>query len=65
MTHFICYFHFLNKLLSQRFFGLAWYVTSRQVNECYIHLARGEYNVLSKNVNRDVSQSEKTLSEVI
>jgi hypothetical protein len=26
---------------------------------------RGEYNVLSKNVNRDVSQSEKTLSEVI
>jgi hypothetical protein len=24
-----------------------------------------EYNVLSKNVTRDVSQSEKTLSEVI
>ena len=26
---------------------------------------RGVYNVLSKNVTRDVSQSEKTLSEVI
>jgi hypothetical protein len=26
---------------------------------------RVEYNVLSKNVTRDVSQSEKTLSEVI
>ena len=25
------------------FFGLAWYVTSCQVNKCYIHLARGEY----------------------
>jgi hypothetical protein len=33
------------------FFGLAWW--------------RDEYNVLSKNVTRDVSQSEKTLSEVI
>jgi hypothetical protein len=47
------------------FFGLAWYVTSRQVNKCYIYLVRDEYNVLSKNVTRDVSQSEKTLSEVI
>jgi len=28
-------------------------------------VTRGEYNVLSKNVTRDVSQSEKTLSEVI
>jgi hypothetical protein len=26
---------------------------------------RGDYNVLSKNGTRDVSQSEKTLSEVI
>jgi hypothetical protein len=26
---------------------------------------RGDYNALSKNVTRDVSQSEKTLSEVI
>ena len=26
---------------------------------------RVEYNMLSKNVTRDVSQSEKTLSEVI
>jgi hypothetical protein len=26
---------------------------------------RGDYKVLSKNVTRDVSQSEKTLSEVI
>ena len=47
------------------FFGLAWYVTSRQVNKCYIHLARGVYNVLSKKVTRDVSQSEQTLSEAI
>jgi hypothetical protein len=29
------------------------------------YIARGEYNVLSKNIARDVSQSEKTLSEVI
>jgi 16S rRNA G1207 methylase RsmC len=26
---------------------------------------RGDYNVLSKNVTRDISQSEKTLSEVL
>ena len=26
---------------------------------------RGDYNVLSKNITRDVSQSEKTLSKVI
>jgi hypothetical protein len=26
---------------------------------------RGDYNVLSKNVTRDVRQSEKTLSEVV
>ena len=26
---------------------------------------RGDYNVLSKNITRDISQSEKTLSEVM
>ena len=33
----------------------------RQVNKCYIHLAWGEYSDISKNVTRDVSQSEKTI----
>ena len=63
----ILYVIFIFKMSFYRnvFFGLAWYVTSRQVNKFYIYLVRDEYNVLSKNVTRDVSQSEKTLSEVI
>jgi hypothetical protein len=38
------------------------------LKECELsmrYVAWGDYNVLSKNVTRDVSQSEKTLSEVI
>ena len=63
------------KISSQRLFWLRLvkdvrmfyylHVASCEVNKCYIHCAlRGEYNVLSKVVSRDVSQSEKT-SEVI
>jgi len=57
MTHF--YVAFTLKISFYHvFFGLAWCKTL----QCYIHRT---YNVLSKNVTRDVSQLEKTLSEVI
>ena len=44
------------------------HVTSREVINVKFtapYVTRGEFDVISKIVTRDVSQSEKTLSEVI
>ena len=52
-----------NYLLSQRFLWFSLVQDVRLYSLCCV--ARGEYKVLSKTVTRDVSQLEKTLSEVI
>jgi hypothetical protein len=53
------------KIIGKHYF---YFMVSGEGLEYYVHyhdFLHVEYNVLSKNVTRDVSQSEKTLSEVI